>query len=202
MFIRHGDHSLLNRCIAGRMPNVHLSEEGQKQAAELSDRLAELPIMRIYASPLERTQETAAPAAQRLGLQVQVTEDVTELDFGDWTGMDLDVMHRLPAWQAYNTFRCGTRIPNGELMPEVQTRMVRFVETLCEECPTDLIAIFSHSDPIKCALAYYLGSPLDMFLRIELFPASVSIVEIGIRGPRVLCVNHTESVHRLAMERC
>lgn len=194
LFIRHGDHSLLGKKIAGRMPGVHLNEDGQRQAQELPGRLVGIPISAIYSSPLERAQETAQPTAESFDLPIQTVDELNEIDFGDWTAMGLDELHHLPKWQLFNSFRCGTRIPNGELMPEVQTRVVGFLERLCTAKPDDVVAIFSHADTIKAALAYFLGTPLDLFLRIEVFPASVSIVRLTEHGPKILCLNHLDSV--------
>ncbi|HSU65911.1 MAG TPA: histidine phosphatase family protein, partial [Tepidisphaeraceae bacterium] len=88
----------------------------------------------------------------------------------------------------------GTRIPGGELMLEIQSRIVKQMLRLREVHPEQCVAIVSHGDVIKAALAYWLGVPLDLFLRIEISLASVSVVAIGDYGPWVLCVNNTDSI--------
>lgn len=182
---------MVGRALAGRMPDVHLNERGLKQAEELAERLACIPIRRIYSSPLERALETAAPLARRLELELHVLEDVNEIEFSDWTGRSFDEMDGHPKWRQFNTFRSGTRIPNGELIIEVQKRMVAALEKLRSDFPEDVIAIFSHGDPIKTALCHYAGIPLDFVLRLEIALASVSALSIHDWGPRILCINAT-----------
>jgi probable phosphomutase (TIGR03848 family) len=192
LLIRHAAHGLLNRAIAGRMAGVHLNAEGQAQAVRLAERHARLPIRAIFCSPVERARETALPLAQRLGLELRITETITEIDFGDWSGRTFPELREIPRWQRFNSYRSGTRIPNGELMLEAQARMVGQMERLREEYPNDHLALISHGDVIKSAVAYYLGAPLDLFQRIEISPASVSVIELQEYGPRVLRVNDTD----------
>lgn len=190
--IRHAAHGLLGHRMAGRKPDVRLSREGNAQAQQLAERLASLPIRAICASPLERARDTAQPLADRLGIEVEIAEELNELDFGEWTGRTLEELGGIPEWKLFNRFRSGTRIPGGELMPEAQGRIVGFLERTALEQADAHVAVVSHSDIIKSALAYYLGVPLDLFQRIEVSPASVSVVELQPWGPRVLAVNWTE----------
>lgn len=190
--IRHAAHGLLGHKMAGRMPGVSLSSEGSAQAQRLADRLASLPIGAVYASPLERARETAQPLADALGLTIEIADQVNELDFGDWTGGTLEELSEIPEWRLFNSFRSGTRIPGGELMLEAQGRIVGFLERAARRHMEAHIAVVSHGDVIKSALAYYLGVSLDLFQRIEISPASVSIVELHLWGPRVLALNWTE----------
>lgn len=189
--IRHAAHGLLGHKMAGCMSGVCLSDMGQAQAAQLAERLASVPLAVIYSSPLERAQETAAPIAARLGLPVQICPPIMEINYGDWTGLTLDELHARPDWKPYNQFRSGSRIPGGEMMLEAQTRTVAQMQSLCLQHPNEHIALVSHADIIKGALAYYLGMPLDLFLRLEISPASVSILTLNEFGPRVLRVNDT-----------
>jgi probable phosphomutase (TIGR03848 family) len=188
--IRHALHSLGGDKIAGRTPGVHLSPDGQTQVVQLVERLASVPLKAIYCSPLERTRETAQPIADRLGLPVQICEELNELDFGDWSGQKLEELRKLDKWQQFNSFRSGVRAPNGELMLETQARIIRAIERLRERHPDEYVALVSHGDVIKSAVAYCLGIHLDMFQRIEISTASVSVVAISDYGPWVLCINN------------
>jgi probable phosphomutase (TIGR03848 family) len=192
--IRHALHSLGGETIAGRTPGVHLSPDGQAQAAQLAERLAGVSLKAIYCSPLDRTRETAQPIAAKLGLPVQVCEELNELDFGDWSGQKLDDLRKLEKWRQFNSFRSGTRTPNGELMLETQARIICEMGRLRERHPDEYVALVSHGDVIKSAVAYCLGVHLDMFQRIEISPASVSVVAIADYGPWVLCVNNTSDL--------
>jgi probable phosphomutase (TIGR03848 family) len=188
LLIRHAAHGLLGRTLAGRMPGVHLSEEGKAQAERLADRLSHLPIDAIYSSPLERACETAEPLARRVGL---LCEEITELDLGDWTGSDFDQVEGDQRWRYFNSYRSGTRIPGGEMMLETQVRAVAKMDGLRVAHPGGTVAVVTHGDVIRALIGYYVGSPLDLFLRFEISPASLSIVKLHEYGPQVLLMNYT-----------
>jgi probable phosphomutase (TIGR03848 family) len=187
--IRHGANDMLGKGIAGWQAGVHLNKEGREQAERLADYLGAHPIQRIYSSPLERARETAQPLAKKLNLEIQTSTEVGEVQFGDWNGASLEDLDRQHTWKQWNTFRTGTRIPNGEMMIVVQARMAAFLQKLREELPGQTIALFSHGDPIRAILAYYLGIPLDFMLRFEVDPASLNVLSITDYGPRVLSIN-------------
>lgn len=189
--IRHAAHDWLARGLAGRLPGVSLNADGHEQAAHLAARLANAPLRAIYSSPLERAVQTAQPLAQRLNLPLQISEEINEIDFGDWTGQTFDQLNDEPQWAPFNAFRSGTRLPGGELMLEAQTRIVAHMERLRARHEGEHIALFSHGDIIKAALAYFLGVPLDVFGRLEISPASLSIIALDDYAPRILCVNDT-----------
>jgi broad specificity phosphatase PhoE len=177
------------------MPGVVLSDAGRRQSALLAERLAGAPLRAVYSSPLERAQETAAPLAARLGLAVETEPALNEIDIGEWTGRGLDELRDEPLWQAFNLFRSGTRPPGGETMLEVQSRIVRFLDELRRRHPDEPVAAISHADILKSAVLYYLGMPLDLFLRIEIEPASVTVLELADWGPRLLLLNETAATH-------
>lgn len=187
--IRHAAHDWLGRGIAGRLPGVNLNAAGREQAKRLAVRLGDVPFAAVYASPLERARETAEPLAARVGLPLQTLDEINEINFGDWTGKTFPELDGDPRWPAFNTFRSGTRIPDGETMAEVQLRMVTAMERLRDKNPDGAVALVGHGDPITAAVAYFLGVPLDLCGRIEIEPASVSIVALADWGPRVLRVN-------------
>lgn len=190
LLIRHADNDFVGGGkIAGRMPDVHLNAKGREQAERLAERLARAGIGIIVSSPLERALETAAPLAKRLGLKVQISEALNEIDAGEWTGREFDHLRGNPHWRAYNSFRSGTRIPGGELAVEVQWRMVREIERLNQLHAESVIAVFSHGDPIKSALAYYAGIPIDLYRRIEISTASVTTIVLNEWGPKIMGVN-------------
>ncbi|MGV3771534.1 MAG: histidine phosphatase family protein [Verrucomicrobiales bacterium] len=187
--IRHGTNDYLPGRLAGRSPGVSLNVEGNAQAAKLAECLKSREIHKIFSSPLERARETAEPFAKAKHLPIEVTPEVLEIDFGDWTGRQIDELNQVQQWNLFNSFRAGTKIPNGELMVEAQFRMVRFVERCKKEFAEQTIAIFSHGDPIKLTLAHYLGIPIDLFTRIEISPASFSILGVDDYSARVFTIN-------------
>jgi broad specificity phosphatase PhoE len=120
---------------------------------------------------------------------VQIADELNEIEFGEWTNRTLAELHDLEEWRWFNVFRSGSRIPGGEAMVEVQGRMLRLIERLCATHPGETVALISHGDVIKATLAYYLGVPLDLFQRIEISPASISVVRVERYAPEVLLIN-------------
>src|SRR5204862_3783575 len=100
LLIRHAENDYVKTGrMAGRLPGVHLNERGQKQAIELAGALAQLPIAALYSSPMERAMETAAPLAEKLGLEINVRPGLLETDLGAWAGMELKAARKLPEWK-------------------------------------------------------------------------------------------------------
>ncbi|MBC3539990.1 histidine phosphatase family protein [Rufibacter sediminis] len=194
LLIRHATTDSVGKRLSGRTPGVNLNEEGQAQARQLGQRLAGLPIAAIYTSPLERTRQTADALARHHQLTSLVNEAFLELNFGDWTNLSFEELHGNPQFQQFNTFRSVTRIPGGEMMLEAQARFVAGLQELCQKHPHETVAVVSHSDLIKAAVAYYAGIPLDMFQRLEISPASVSVVEVYEETARIMVVNDTGSL--------
>jgi broad specificity phosphatase PhoE len=194
VLIRHALHRLGPGMIAGRMPAVHLSPAGVEQASRLPQRLARVPLEAIYCSPLERAMETARPLADHRRLDLQTRDDLLEIDFGEWTGTPIDELREGERWVRWNSFRSGQRVPDGESMIEVQSRIVALMLSMRSAHPGGTIALVSHGDVIKAALAWCLGVPLDLFQRIEISTASISVVTVVDDGPWALCVNATDDV--------
>jgi len=194
LLIRHAITDAVGKHLSGRMPGVQLNEEGCLQAQQLAQRLVALPLAAIYSSPLERAVQTAEPIARALQLPIIESNAFLELNFGEWTGAGFDSLTGTNTFQRFNTFRSHTRIPGGETMLEAQARFVGGLQQLCTQHNGQAVAIVSHADLIKSAIAYYLGVPLDLFQRIEISPASVSIVEVYEETARVMLLNEVGSV--------
>jgi broad specificity phosphatase PhoE len=180
--------------IAGRRPGVHLNDVGKEQADRIADRLSTIAFAGIYSSPLERALETARPLALRHELEVQVAAGFTEVDFGDWTGRTLAELDQLPEWRRFNSFRSGTRIPGGENMADVLARVLHEIDRLCDRHPTagEVVGIVSHGDVLRVLLAHALGASPDHLQRLELSPASISVLQLEYHAPRVLLLNSTD----------
>jgi probable phosphoglycerate mutase len=187
--VRHGSHDRLGRILCGRMNGVSLSERGREEARAAARRLAAEELAAVYSSPLERTQETAELVAEAAGLPVEIAPDLTEIDFGAWTGSEFAALADDPGWMRWNATRTRARAPGGETLPEVQTRLVRWLDEACRRHPAERIAAVSHGDPIKTLLAHAIGLPLGNLDRLEISPASVSVLLAGDWGMRVASVN-------------
>jgi probable phosphomutase (TIGR03848 family) len=192
-FVRHGENEWTKtHKLAGRTPGVHLNDQGRKQAAALGKRLANVPLNAIYASPLERTIETAAAIAKHHpGLTVQPHEGLLEVDYGKWTGKKIAKLSRKKSWPVIQFYPSGASFPGGETMYQMQTRFVQAVSQLAVAHPGENIAVVGHADLIKSAVAHYLGIHFDLFQRVVISTASITTVTFTRMGPRVVCVNDT-----------
>jgi probable phosphoglycerate mutase len=192
LLVRHGQTPTTGQVLPGRRPGLHLSEQGEAQAQAVAERIAPLKkVAAVYASPLERTRETAAPIARAVGRRVRSERGLLECDFGDWTGGDLKALAKKPEWGTVQHYPSGFRFPGGESFTEMQTRITGTLQRLSRSHAGETVVAVSHADPIKAAVAHALGTHLDLFQRIVISPCSVTAIAYGPNGPAVLCVNST-----------
>ena len=194
LLIRHAMNDWVGKKLAGWTRGVHLNKAGHTQADALAQQLETLPLAAIYSSPLERALETAQPLARVHGLTVQVREAVGELHIGDWTGRTLKELREEELWPVIQVYPGGARFPGGESLREAQARIVAELDTIRDAYPDQIVAVVSHSDPIKLAVTHYLGLPLDLFQRLTIAPASVTAFTFTRFGPRLILLNHTDSL--------
>lgn len=193
LLVRHGHTPTTGARLPGRAPGLHLAEKGVAQAEAVAQRLRDLKrIDAVYASPLERAQETAKPIARAVGLRVRTERGLNECDFGEWTGGELKQLSKLPEWQVVQRYPSGFRFPGGESFTEMQSRMTGAIAKLVERHRGGVVVGVSHADPIRAAVASALGTHLDLFQRIVISPCSVTAIVYGSAGPVVLTVNHTD----------
>ncbi len=191
LLIRHGENAFLKQGrLPGRLPEIHLNKRGRAQAALLAETLKSAPIQAIYSSPLERAVETAEPLAQALGLTIQLRPALLDTDVGQWQGMHLKELRKLPEWKQVQQQPSTFRFPGGESFLEIQERLVREIELIRRAHKSrDLLAVVFHADPIKLVLAHYLGLPLDNFQKFAVSAGSVSILVIGKSGGQLVGLN-------------
>lgn len=151
----------------------------------------------VYASPLERAQETARPIADALDLQVVTDDGLVECDFGDWTGAELKNLRRKTEWKSVQSLPSTFRFPAGESFSGMQQRIVDTIDRLVSEHLGETFVAVSHADPIKAAVAAVAGVPLDLFQRFSVSPCSVTALLRGRAVAHVLCVNTTSSLAEL-----
>jgi probable phosphoglycerate mutase len=209
LLVRHGTTETTGKELPGRAPGLHLSDTGRRQAEDVAARIAAMAqpppddvprngqrpkpprIAAVYASPLERTRETAAPIAAALGLDVVPDEGLIELDMGDWTGLELKAAMKRKEWATIQRYPSGFAFPGGESFLAMQTRMVSALDRLRVAHPGETVVAVSHADPIRAAVAHAMGTHLDLFQRVVVSPCSLTAVAYGDGGPIVLKVNDT-----------
>jgi len=188
--IRHGENDYLARNrLPGRIPGIHLNERGREQAAELTRTLGRLPIKAIYASPLERAVETAEPLAQSLGLGIQLRPDLTDTDVGEWEGRSWKALGRSKFWKVIQQTPSQFQFPGGETFVQCQARVVRALDAIASAHGDELVAVVFHADPLKLAVAHYLGLSLDNFQRLTAHTGSVTILKMDGSAVKLLALN-------------
>lgn len=221
LLVRHGTTETTGKLLPGRAPGLHLSDAGTRQAQELADHIARITaadpatdgdeaaespvgarrpalprrrVAAVYASPLERTCETAEPIARAVGRPVEIDEGLIELDIGDWTGMELKEASQRREWATIQRFPSGFRFPGGESFLDMQLRMVTALARFRSRHPGETVVAVSHADPIRSVVAHALGTHLDLFQRLVVSPCSLTAMALGDVGPIVLTVNAVPGV--------
>ncbi|MEM8922986.1 MAG: MSMEG_4193 family putative phosphomutase [Actinomycetota bacterium] len=190
LLVRHGRTPTTGQVLPGRAKGLHLADEGVAQAERAAERIAELKkVKAVYASPMERTKETAAPIAKALGLRVRSNRGLLEADFGAWTGRKLGDLMKLPEWKQVQRYPSGFRFPDGESFTEMQQRICGAVQGIVADHPGETVVAVSHADPIKALVAQAMGTHLDLFQRIVVGPCSITAITYTTDGPIVLGVN-------------
>jgi probable phosphoglycerate mutase len=192
LLVRHGTTPTTGKVLPGRARGLHLSDRGREQAARAAERIGELGnVQAVYASPLERARETAAPIGRAVHKPVRIERGLLECDFGQWTGASLKRLMKKPEWSTVQRTPSVFRFPDGESFLEMQTRIVDAVDTIRRRHRGKTVVCVSHADPIKAYVAYAMGTPLDLFQRIVISTCSVTAVLVGDGAPIVLTVNST-----------
>jgi probable phosphoglycerate mutase len=197
LLARHAVTAETGSMLSGRKPGIDLSDKGREQAAALGERLAGLPVAAVYASPIERTMQTARAVAVKHGLEVRELAGVLEADYGEWTGGKLGDLAKEDLWRTVQRAPSRARFPEGESLAEMQVRMVAALERVVADHPGEMVVVVSHADPIKSAIAHYSGMHLDHFQRIAVSPASVTVFQLSAHGAVMVKCNDTGSLEEL-----
>ncbi|MGH3543058.1 MAG: MSMEG_4193 family putative phosphomutase, partial [Mycobacterium sp.] len=128
ILLRHGrSTSNTAHILAGRSEGVDLDDKGREQAADLIDRIGELPLRAVVCSPLLRCRRTVEPLAEALGLAPVVDERLSEVDYGQWTGRKIADLAKEPLWAVVQAQPSAAVFPGGEGLAQVQARSVAAV---------------------------------------------------------------------------
>ncbi len=166
-------------------------------AAVVAEHLAGVKLKRIYTSPMERTRETAAAIAAHHRLEPLIRDGLNEVDYGAWAGKKFEVLRKSPLWGQLFSAPSQVRFPGGESLGEAQARGLAAVEAILAETREGIVAAVTHADVIRLVLAHYLGIHLDLYQRLHVAPASISVLDMGGKGPpTVVTVNATAGTPR------
>jgi probable phosphomutase (TIGR03848 family) len=195
ILLRHGRSSSNTAgVLAGRSEGVELDDKGRAQAAAVVERLTPLPLVEIVTSPQQRCRQTVEPLAAARGMDPCVDPALAEVDYGDWTGLEIKTLAKRPLWKVVQQHPSAAVFPGGEGLAAVQARAVAAVRGHGERLgaahgPFAIWVACTHGDVIKAVLADALGMHLDAFQRIVVEPGSISVVAYTETRPFVARVN-------------
>jgi probable phosphoglycerate mutase len=191
LLIRHGENDYVKTGkMAGHIQGVHLNERGRNQAQELAQALSKVPLKAVYSSPLERAVETAQPLLEGRRLKMQIRTDLMDNDIGKWQGRTLKSVARNKSWRLVQMAPSRFKFPEGESFMQTQTRVTGCLDEIAaRHKPRDVVAVVFHADPIKMAVAHYLGLPLDRFQRLGCDPGSMTILHLTEGSAHLLRLN-------------
>lgn len=195
LLIRHASNDYLkeNR-FAGWIPGIHLNAQGQREADALARRLQHISLHALYSSPLERARDTANAVAMCQHLDINIVPALGDTRVGEWEGKLIKEVEQTETWKQIRTKPAGVKIGGGESIDEVQTRMIPAIEQIVAKHPKQIVAVFSHADPIKTVVAHYLKMDLNEFQRIIINPASVTVFFFDENGIKLFCLNNIDKL--------
>ncbi|MGQ0848263.1 MAG: histidine phosphatase family protein [Actinomycetota bacterium] len=190
VLVRHAPTAETGRTLTGRLPGSSLTDEGRAMAESVADQLGRVRLAAIYASPLERTRQTADAIARVQRREVRNHDGLLEIDYGQWSGRSLRSLYPLKSWRMVMHYPSRVRFPGGESLAAAQARAVATCEELAARHRRQTIGLVTHADVIKAVVSHYLGQPLDLFGRLAVAPASVSVLDLPAGGqPRLVALN-------------
>jgi probable phosphomutase (TIGR03848 family) len=197
ILVRHGRTTAnASGVLAGRTAGVRLDEIGRGQADRTGERLAVVPLVGVVSSPLERCRQTAKAILGHQDGSPAFTTDkgITECDYGQWQGAKLADLAKEDLWSVVQSQPSAATFPDGESLRDMQARSVAAIRrhdavVEAEHGAKAVWVAVSHGDIIKSILADALGMHLDLFQRITVNPASVSIIRYGASRPDVVSTN-------------
>lgn len=200
LLLRHGQSPMsIRREYSGSASNPELTELGLQQATRAALRLrqgvdaGEWDISAIVASPQIRAQQTAEEAARVLGLDIETDDELRETDFGDWEGLTFSEAHRATP-ELHSRWLADPTVapPGGEDFRTVDARVAAARDRITKRYGDSTILVVSHVTPIKALLRQGLSSGFEIFTRLHLDLASLSIAEFYADGPTsVRLINDT-----------
>ena len=195
--IRHAACKGVGHTLWGRTPGICLNEKGETQAQRLAERFQNIKLDAIYSSPLERALQTATAIARPMNLEVKQSAAANEINFGEWSGKTFEELHNDERWRQFNSHRSLTMVPGGESFREVQNRIVKEIEELALHHGKAQVAIVSHADVIRAAVAHFAATPIDMIERFEISPGSVSVLALNNDNSTLLTINNMSELTQL-----
>ena len=189
ILVRHGvtDHTTGKRFSGGlASKNPPLNDEGREQARATGEWLTPLAgtFDALVSSPVLRTRQTAEILAEFFDLEIEEEHGIAEMEFGTWDGMSFTEVHEKHPDEISSWLGDLESAPHGgESFRAVEKRVLQGRDRMMAAYAGKTAVVVSHVTPIKTLVADALGAPLEAVYRMELAPASVSVISYFRVGP-------------------
>jgi broad specificity phosphatase PhoE/ribonuclease HI len=189
LLVRHGRTAgtVARHFSGGGVPGPPLDDVGRDQAKRIADMLAGCGAAAVIASPMVRTQQTAAAIATRIGRPVTTDSGWRECEFGEWEGAVIDdVVANSPA--EIGAWRASTAVaaPGGESLDQMTKRVVAARDQALARYPGQTVVVVTHSLPIRALIAVTLDAPLPAIHQIRPAVGSLTDLRVEPDGSAVL----------------
>ena len=178
ILVRHAEVAGIDPPTFRGRAELALTERGEKQAALTRDAIhARWPVGRLYCSPLGRCVRTANTIGEAFGLHATPEDGLTDIDYGDWTGLGTDeVSRRWPSALAmWRTAPHDFHVPGGESLQALAARAVDALMTILSTTGENTVAIVTHDSVIRVLLCHAMGLPLASYWLLAPSPCGISV---------------------------
>ena len=166
-----------------------IGNDDRERGEGLARGLASGRLDAVQTSPVRRARETAAAIGEAAGLVPRIAAPLEEVDFGAWTGQAFKDLEGDPHWHRWNAERAAACPPGGEAMAAVQARVLDHLRAAARTAAGRVIAMVSHADVIRAGVAGILGMSLSRIPALTIEPASVTRIEAGDWGERLVTLS-------------
>jgi broad specificity phosphatase PhoE len=193
LLVRHAEVEKNYHKIFGGTIDMNISPRGHEQAATLAKFLHGRKMDAIYASPMKRVQQTLTPFLESGALQQKIIQELREVDFGDWTGLNWEQIcakFNLLTHEWLDHIERGVA-PNGESGPQFRKRVEPCLREIIKNHPGQTVGIFCHGGVIRMLLSILLELPLPKTNMFEVEYASVTQIALHPRHAEIELLNFT-----------
>jgi probable phosphoglycerate mutase len=179
--MRHGQaENNVNRILVGRHIESHLTEYGRQQVEDTARYLQNVPIEKLYVSPVIRTVETAKIVSKILGINYEIDERLYEIDLGRLVGMNYDdIIDKYGNLFLKFYAETDSTLSNYgvESFSAVKRRIKALMDEITDKEHDKNVLLISHLDPIKAAISVLLDLKPQALFHWNIRNAALTIVK-------------------------
>ena len=196
IFLRHGQaENNTKKILAGRSPNVNLTQTGLEQAEQAGEMLKSLNISAIYTSPIDRALQTAQIVSKHCGLEVVTDDRLIELDMGKFTMMPYNESFEKHGNVFLKFYQGSDEVSENEVetFSQVQKRVTEMVDSILNKHKDENVVLVTHMDPIKAMIGKVLDLKPEVLFELIIANASLNIFKNGDQKFYLTAINSMPS---------